>query len=477
MGFESLNRLWEGVRETSHDFRVSTQVFPSVDVERLAKTLDLVNHAKTNGEENRPATEPDVLDEVEAKVIETVEADKQAAHQLLEDQFQVFADRLNNLDFEGRFGQIRTAVVSSVADFKAEVARGLDELHPLRKRLDEAQREKVAFKKRHGIDRAARVQSRAAKFLKIAVLVLVLVLESFFNGVYLSQGSEQGLVGGFMEAFGFSSVNVGFAFIFAVFCVRQIAHRSWFRKLLGAISVLAYFGIAGVLNLALAHYRDASSETFVQASKEVITRLQTAPLELADFNSWILFGVGFLFSLTAFIDSYFLADPYPGFGGVESRERAAQDSYIDQKNYLIDRLKEIRDDHNDKVDDIIKDLSKRRQEHSAIIGNRARMVELFMAYQNQLEAVANTLLKIYRSANTKARTDSPPGHFRESYPMPRINPGSSLPGEWNDGELAATIKTTQAELSDQIKLVGAEFQAAVASYHQLDTLFPDAANG
>lgn len=477
MGFDSLNKLWESTREASHDFRVSTEIFPSFDVDRIAKTLNLTELAKRNGEKNLPESDDDGLDEVESKIIETIENEKKAAYQLLEDQFHVLSDRLNNLDFEGQFGRIRQAVSSSVGDFKAEVASGKDELHPLRNQLHEARQEKADFRKRYNIKRAARVHGGAWKFFKIAVLILVFVLETMGNGFFLAKGSEQGLIGGITAAAGFSAVNVGFAVILALFCVKLVNHRSFFLKLIGSLSILAYLLLAGTMNLALAHYREAAITNLAQASTEVITRLKTAPFGLAEFDSWLLFALGILLSLVAFIDGLYMSDPYPGYGGVESRTRSAYKRYIDRKNELIESLKDIRDDHNEKVEDIIRDLSKRRQEHSAIIGSRVRMVGLFTTHQNQLEAAANTLLKLYRSANTTVRTTPQPAHFKRAYELPRINPQATLPGEWNDVELGSSIKAAQAELADQIKQIGAELEAGVASYHQLDSLFPDVGDG
>jgi hypothetical protein len=47
--------------------------------------------------------------------------------------------------------------------------------------------------------------------------------------------------------------------------------------------------------------------------------LKTSPLGLQELNSWLLFGVGLMFSLFAFIDGCYLTDPYPGFAGVQNR--------------------------------------------------------------------------------------------------------------------------------------------------------------
>lgn len=312
MGFEALNRLWEGVRESSHDFRASTDIFPSLDIDKTSSTLDLRAKGAENGKLNRPAPNAASPDEVEQRTVSRIEEEKAASYQVLEDQFQTFEGRLRNLDFEGQFGLIRQANASSVSDFKAEVASGVDELHGLRRDLKAAEDEMSSFKAKHNLDRAAKVSTAAAQAFKIALIVFLVLFEMIMNGSFLAKGSEQGIVGGVTEAIAFAILNIGSALLFSVYCVRFLVHRSLFFKLLGFCGLVAYISIALGINLALAHYREVSSTVLSGAGAQVISRLGNAPLELAELNSWMLFAVGLLFSILAFIDGCYLTDPYPG---------------------------------------------------------------------------------------------------------------------------------------------------------------------
>jgi hypothetical protein len=224
--FEALNRLWDSVRETSHDFRASTDVFPVVDIEKLGATLDLKEKGAVAGRQNRPPPDAQSHDETEQRIVAWVEAEKKSSYQILEDQFQTFDSRLRNLDFEGQFGLIRQANASSVSDFKAEVASGVDELHGLRRKLKTAEDEMVGFKARHKLQRAAKVSSRAAWGFKVSLIVFLVLIEMVMNGSFLAKGSEQGLVGGVTEAAAFAFLNIGTALMFSFFCVRFLVHRS-----------------------------------------------------------------------------------------------------------------------------------------------------------------------------------------------------------------------------------------------------------
>ena len=53
--------------------------------------------------------------------------------------------------------------------------------------------------------------------------------------------------------------------------------------------------------------------------QEVLHRLLTAPYALTDINSWLLFALGFIFSLIAMADGLMFFDPYIGYAGLERR--------------------------------------------------------------------------------------------------------------------------------------------------------------
>ncbi|TIU38823.1 MAG: hypothetical protein E5W31_08165, partial [Mesorhizobium sp.] len=147
--FEKLNRLRESLRESNHDFRASTQLFSSLDVAKIDRDMDLAGRGKERGESNQPPKNAKNLDDVEHAIIERVEDEKKASYHTLEDSLQLLGGRLAGLDFEEQFGLIRQANAASVSDFKASVAVGLDELHGLRRALNDAEKEHSWFKEKH----------------------------------------------------------------------------------------------------------------------------------------------------------------------------------------------------------------------------------------------------------------------------------------------------------------------------------------
>lgn len=478
--FEALEKLRERLRESNHDFRGGTEIFSSLNIDKVARDLDLVAAGKRRGESNQPAKASRNPDDLEHTVIELVEEEKRKSHQTIEDQLQSFSGRLGSLEFEEQFSAIRQANASGLADFKGEIAVGLDTLHGLRRALNTAETEHTWFKEKHGLVRAARLHEGPWHIFRFMLLIVMFGLETIGNASLLATGNEQGFFGGIMLAWMFSFLNIVVAVLAAVFCARLVTHRSWLRRAVGGTAILLYLAFAFGLNLLLAHYREVStrmSEDWTgNAGTLVLTSMRENLFGLTDVNSILLFLIGFVFSLIAFTDGCFIVDPYWGYSSVEKRLRSAREEYVNAKADLIETLKDTRDDHNEKVEDVVKQLGSRKREFNAIVDHRARLVSLFEQHQVQLERACNQLLAKYREANIEARTEPPPKRFSNAYKLERVKVKVSSDGSWNDADLSADIRTAQDELSAQVKLIGLECEKGIEQYKALDNLFPDSMN-
>jgi hypothetical protein len=466
----ALSRLVNGLKREPHDYRASLEVFPALNIDKLAADMRLASTGADRGAKGEPATATAAFDDVEIRIVERVEAEKNAAHGTLLDELRTYKERLTGLDFEGRFGTIRQAAPAAVSEFRAEAAQGRDELHRLRRHLRDLEFERDEFRRRYRLKRAARWASGGSLTLKVGILVALFVFEVFLNGFFLAKGSELGLLGGAVEAFTFALVNVGVSFLIAVLGVRELNHRNLLRKLFGLISLFGYLALILCLNLALAHYREAAGSLVSDAGHEVLVRLRIAPLGIMDVKSWLFFGLGLLCSLIAFADAFLIFDPYPGYGALEKRRTGGHDAYIRRKTDLIAQLLEIRDEAIEVLEEANRDLSIRRSEHDAILEGRARLVRLFAAHQSHLDRAANALLAVYREANKSARMTPPPPRFACAYAIEKF----PIEEEWLEtsarDDLRRSIAESQAVLVAQVQAIHAEFERAFASYREIDDM-------
>jgi hypothetical protein len=466
----ALARLLNGLKRQQHDYRPSLEVFPALNVDKLAGDMALAATGLERGAREEPASDSVTFDDLENRIVERVEAEKNAAHGVLLDELRTYKERLTGLDFEGRFGTIRQAAPAAVSEFRAEAAQGRDELHSLRRHLRDLELERDEFRRRNKLKRTAHWASGGNLTLKVGILLALFVFEVFLNGFFLAKGNELGYLGGAVEAFTFALLNVGVSFLIAAAGVRELNHRNLLRKLFGLISLLGYLALTIALNLALAHYREVSGSLVSDAGREVLVRLQMTPLGITDVKSWLFFGLGVLCSLIAFADAFLIFDPYPGYAPLEKRRAQAHDAYIRRKNDLIARLLEIRDDAIEILEEANRDMSIRRGEHDAILESRARMVRLFAAHQSHLERAANALLAAYHEANKRARKTPPPPRFSASFTLDKFPIEQGLLETSARDDLRRSIAESQAMLVGQVQAVHAEFEKAFASYREIDEL-------
>jgi hypothetical protein len=466
----ALARLVGGLKREQHDYRASLEVFPALNVAKLAADLGVGKMGAQRGANEEPSSDSAVFDDIETRIVERVEAEKNSAHGIVLDELHLYKERLSGLDFEGRFATIRQAAPAAVTEFRAEAALGRDELHGLRRHLRDVEAERDDFRRRHKLKRAARWAAGGSLTLKVGILLVLFVFEVFLNGFFLSKGSELGYVGGAAEALIFALFNIGVSFLAGAVGVRELNHRNYIRKLFGLVALVGYVVLAVLLNLTLAHYREAAGSLVSDAGQEVLVRLRTNPLGIADVKSWLFFGIGIMCSLIAFGDSYLIFDPYPGYGMLEKRRAGAYEAYINRKNELIAALLTIRDQAIEILEEANRDLSVRRSEYDAILESRTRLLRLFEAHQAHLDRTANALLTTYREANKRSRKTPPPPRFAAPYVLEKISTEhEQLPIAARD-DLRHSIKESQGVLVDQVRAIHDEFERAFASYREIDDL-------
>ena len=193
--------------------------------------------------------------------------------------------------------------------------------------------------------------------------------------------------------------------------------------------------------------------------------------------SWVFFCVGLTFSLIAMADGVIFQDPYPGYEGVEKACIAAHHAYSEGVSDLIANLRDIRDEASDAMREAGRDLSLKRGEFDSILQSRARLNVGFTDFQAQLERTAQALLSIYREANRRARSSPAPSYFSQPQVMQKI---AAVPERTTDTAregLRQSIRASQELLEAHIHAVHEHFDAAVATYREIDNLFPETADG
>ena len=471
----AIARIRALLSQPTHAYRPATTVFLDLSVDRVADELRLAVLGSQRGAQNRPTSDAQTMDDIEHQIVERIEAHKQDANSIYLDHLHTYDERLTALSFEERFATIQQAAPEAVGDFRAEATIGRDELFVLRRRLNETEIERERFRARHRIERPARLASLGKIILKIGVLAVLFILEVVINGSFLAKANIGGLLGGAAQAVTFAGLNIIASFFWGMVLIRLVNRRNYLLKLIGLVSFLAYLVFAATLNLTLSHLREIPPAVSLSdnVGEVVLHRLLTAPLGLTDINSWVLFTIGFVFSLIAMVDGLLFFDPYMGYSGLERRWIEASKQFADARIELIERLRDIREDATEVMNEAARDLSVRRSEYDALLQGRARLAQRFEHHQSQIEQSCRALLEIYREANRGTRSTPAPAYFTKPWSMARISYAGGEPNASARDTLRQMIADTQALLSQQIKAIHEAFDGAVRSYREIDELLPD----
>jgi hypothetical protein len=471
----AIARIRALLRQPTHHYRPATTIFLDLNVDRIADEMQLAARGTERGAQNRPTSDAQTLDDVEHQIVERIEAHKHDSHTIYLDHLHTYDERVTALSFEERFATIQQAAPEAVGDFRAEATVGRDELFVLRRRLNESEIERERFRARHRIERPARLASPGKIILKVGVLAILFITEVVINGSFLAKANVGGLLGGAAQAVTFAALNILASFFWGMVLIRLINRRNFFLKLIGLLSFLAYLAFAIALNLTLSHLREIPPAVAVSGDvgEVVLHRLLTAPYALTDINSWVFFSIGLIFSLIAMADGLMFFDPYMGYAGLERRWVEATKQFASARSELIERLRDIREDATEVMNEAARDLSVRRSEYDSLLQGRGRLAQRFSQHQNQVEQAGRALLEIYREANRRARATPAPDYFAKAYAMDRIVYGGGDPDPSARENLRKMIAATQELLTGQIKAIHEAFDGAVRTYREIDELLPE----
>ena len=482
MSNSALNKLIEAFKTPQHDLKLNTEIFGQFDADKVAKELNLEKIGAEKGEKNQPSTETQIPDEIETQIQERIEAAKATANESAENQIHSYNERISNLDFEGHFSELRQSGPIAISDIEAQIQRGLNEMNTRRRKLLDVEKEFEHFRKANGLEfRTAKVPSSSEAFLRVLIIIIMIVLETYFNGTYLAKGSSQGLIGGIFEAATFALLNIGFSIILTNYVIRQIVRPNFLWKLLGLIGSCVWLSLVSTINLFLAHYREVSSvisEDLLGTSKDVLNNIISNPLGLQELESWMLFAIGILFAFITLVDILTYADIFPGYTKRQLKWDAEQEEYKAEFEDATDALDEIKEDYREQLRQIGDALSSRQRELDTIQSGRNRLASLYAAHHEHLQRAANSLFSYYYEANKAKRNTPEPKRFNNRYIVAKMELTTNKSFQPREAQMIKDrIKEAKEILDNQIQAVLDKHADGVKQYRNLDILNKEYAYG
>ena len=448
----------------------SSQTFPPLDVEQIARLLRLDERAEQAGRARLPAADADGPDVAELEVLGIIEEAARKANE----------DYLSQRDFyEGRIRraaitpdlrvQLEAAGANALADFKAEIIHDQNTLHTLLQAAGNREQEYQEFRERHRLNRLPKNISRGQRTFAFMVLAVFVILESIINGMFFAEGSEAGIIGGVMQALVLSVLNVGVATLYAVYGLPYLFHRRAWGKVMGVLATAAFILWLLGLNLAIGHFRDL----FVQGAGNVqmvdlLNRLTAAPLLLNDAKSGLLVLLGIALGLLSVIDVAASRDPYPGYGAIGHERQRAIERYSHENAKSLAAIMRLRDQTVDDMTSGIEMMRAAQFDMQQAIEGRSRLHHNYRAYLEHLAVVHERLIQRYREGNRRVRRGDVPAYFRQPPTRPAfIDPPvmSQMPGLEPD-----VRPEVIARIDEDIKALNEKFAQTVPEYQTVGQL-------
>jgi len=456
-----LINLLKGNRE---GILASVQGFPPLDIDQLAKDINLQTRGAENGERNQPEPTSDVEDAAEGDIAAEIEHRARKAGEDYRAQLDLYDVRIRRAtDTLDQRAAINAAAESALADFRVQATDDLDHLHSSLREVEGRRQEYQDFRRANRLQRLPNIVSRPERIARLLILAIAVVIEAILNGSFFAKGSETGLIGGFMQAVVLSLLNIGAAIGYAKYGLPMLLHVRRTIKITGVTLTLLYVSWLIFLNLAIGQFRELFVQNAGQVSMaELSLRLWAAPFVFSEARSGLLVILGIALSVVCVIDASGMDDPYMGYGAVGRRQQEAVTRYADQKARCMAGLTQRRNQAVEELNSLIRVIQSASSDMRLAADGRRRLHREYCAYLTHLGDCYRRLLRRYREANARARSSPVPPRFdREPQQLPCLAvPAELVPSDDPSENHQASLRL----LEDFVKAINREFEKAVQRF-------------
>src|SRR5262249_8118359 len=152
------------------------------------RTLKIVESGETRGAAELPSSDSTVWDATEQQITQTLESEWTWHGSELINNLRAYASRLIAVSVPTEFASLDLLAKNALTKLREANHRAEAELGPLREIYVATRNELDAFRNRHRLERAAR--NPAHRWTTIGLLIVLIAVESLFNGVFFAKGSQ-----------------------------------------------------------------------------------------------------------------------------------------------------------------------------------------------------------------------------------------------------------------------------------------------
>ncbi|SHE21974.1 hypothetical protein [methanotrophic endosymbiont of Bathymodiolus puteoserpentis (Logatchev)] len=384
-----------------------------IDLDAIAEQLAIKTKAEASADNNLPQKNATSPDSAEREIQAYFSSRMTNINRIVNEGLCFRNTSITDTNLQDERALINNHTEHSKLAVKSLMAREFRALKQLKKELGDIEQEFQTFQKNNKLQRTAHYPD--SQLLYFAIILLFWLLESAGNGYFFAEGSELGLLGGVGQAVIIAAINISIAFFLMGWIFRYKNHVSLWKKWLAYISLMVYLPCVFGFNLLVAHYREYFAVQPEDAGSLAVQRFIEAPLHLSEFNSWILFFMGLLFAVFAFIDGYKRDDAYPGYGKLHRRLLALNEEYDERRDDVVMQIEEVRHDFLRKLEEMKQAVLLKHTRLVHLVEDKQVFVAEYEHAMTNFHAAANALIYRYRDINRSRRKDAAPAYFEQDW--------------------------------------------------------------
>ena len=432
-------------------------MLPEIDAADIAEELNIKNRAIDAGDLDLPRSSDKELDGNEKAIADHVARLNSQGRTIAEATVADFHKKFSEIDLTEKLRTIEELPDYTRIQVDHQLRTHRETLVNLRVRERRMLRALKSFEARNDLKEPAEYPE--SRILHWAIVIAMVVIESFANSYFFAKGSDFGLIGGASQALTISVVNIGIALLAGNYLLRYINHIDTAKCYAAWAGLLLYGLFVVVFNLAAAHYRALLEIDPTIAIRQTLQSVADGPFSFNNFDAAILLFIGILFSLAALIKGYASDSAYPHHGLIDRRHKTAEEEYIEAKDSARQDAYDTLGKCSNIAQQEAKDARANAHNQPAILAQIDQFVEEYRHYNAALQEAYVTLLKNYRETNKKVRTSQAPKYFDT---FPSLGTNSELPLERLSQERAEAFKT-----SDLLKKIDVEVKTFSKSLRAL----------
>lgn len=397
--------------KTAADFEPSTDVFPSISSQDIAKDACLKKRGRDDGAKDYPSADATALSAAEQEAINELSRRRKRGIDQFNLHYDAYQGRIELV--QGALAKLDKLVGELLIDMQATGRVQNVTAMGAQRALADHHAGLKAYCDKHKLVGAPKP---AQSLWTVAFLIfLFFSVEIILGALFFQEHSPGGLVGSATYAVMISLVNVAISGTLGHFS-RYGALRGFWNKVLGIACWLLFLAFALAFNLFVGHYRRATDEMpWEEAASAMFDSFTIAPFDLGSFNAFLIAAFGVVVSIFAFLKIRGWEDIHPGYNRLYNAREDADAEYAEAYEETQEKLRDLFEESSDAI------MAEAHHLRAALRGSvhahagQTTLVTNLQGFLDECDQCAKTLVTTYREENEKARKAPRPKYFSDTF--------------------------------------------------------------